>query len=328
VTCERARANASQPAAVAASSAQGPQDRDEGAQAGEVSERDREEVTEVFMRLELAADYYYYAILNASSTTPRHADMARLERRGGWRDMTHIDSEREAGPGAAQRDPNGGNVRSGVRVWQDAIGSMPAVTLGPSNESGAEEGGGGRSPEEEEEEEKEEVELYLPEEVGEWAGRLEEAHLETLLQGSMSRLNSTWFLQGLQDELLEAGVAVVRAEWEMAPVLCMRADASALCNQTLLLATLQDRELLLALAWGEFPTIDLLRDPFATFTFFLASLVASLVLYASIRCQQARMAKMKAGVAAMDWGNGGGVGDEVKLLRSRRRLDFVEDGGL
>ena len=157
---------------------------------------------------------------------------------------------------------------------------------------------------------------------------VEETRLEGLLQDSMSRLNSTLFLEVLKDELLEAGVAVVRAEWEMVPVLCKRADVSTPCNQTLLLATLQDRELLLALAWGEFPTIDLLRDPFATLTFFLASLVASLVVYASIRCQQARMAKMRAGVRAIDGRTGGGEGDEVKLLRPRRRLDFVEDGGL
>ena len=119
----------------------------------------------------------------------------------------------------------------------------------------------------------------------------------------------------VQKELVEEGVALVRAEWAAVPVLCTR-PAPGRCNQTLLLDLLQDRELLLALAWGEFPTIDLLRDPFATVTFLFAILGASLVLYVSIRCQQARMAKLRR--RSEDGADAGGV-DEMMLLQTNRR---------
>jgi hypothetical protein len=43
-------------------------------------------------------------------------------------------------------------------------------------------------------------------------------------------------------------------------------------------------ELLLAISWGAFPTMDL-RDTFAAVTLFFAVAFASLVLYVTVKCQ-------------------------------------------
>ena len=48
------------------------------------------------------------------------------------------------------------------------------------------------------------------------------------------------------------------------------------------------RELLLAIAWGSFPTIDLVRDTFAVVTLIFAVTFASSILYVTVKCQVLR----------------------------------------
>jgi hypothetical protein len=317
VTCERALSNASYPAA---GLAQTVRSGEEGA-AGQVSERDRYEVTEIFMRLNLATDYYYYSFANASSHLQRHAGDARRAR--GSRARGVNSSKGASGRGWMKRrkseemrdDDGGGSLSSRVRSRRGSGENVSAGELGSMVPEADPVGAVSQS----------------QDEGLRWIDRIEESHLTALLQDSIARLNTTGFPRLIQQELLGAGVSLVRVEWAAVPVLCTRPGKPPRCNLTLLLDMLQDRELLLALAWGEFPTIDLLRDPFATLTFFVASLAASLVLYASIRCQQARMAKLRR---RAEWGSSGAGlpvrRDEVMLLQLHRRSqgEVDEEDGL
>jgi hypothetical protein len=52
--------------------------------------------------------------------------------------------------------------------------------------------------------------------------------------------------------------------------------------------TQTQRELLLAIAWGSFPTIDLVRDTFAVVTLIFAVTFASSILYVTVKCQVLR----------------------------------------
>ena len=113
---------------------------------------------------------------------------------------------------------------------------------------------------------------------------VEEVVLEAELEDSLSRMNSSWFLVLLDDEIRRTGMAIVSARWGMLPMLCLHGEGQG-CNASVIGSMLQDREWMLSIGWGGFPTIDLVRDTFAVVTLILAVGVASVVLYVTIKCQ-------------------------------------------
>ena len=157
-----------------------------------------------------------------------------------------------------------------------------------------------------------------------WTHGVDVRVLEEEWAASLQRLNGTEFNAAFTAAILDQGVPVELARFLQPPRLCFtpfaqtrhgagdgaeaggpkpaergkQENALSGCSVAEVVEMLRERELLLVLAWGEFPSLNLLGDSFFVGTVVLAVLTASVVLRCIISCQQSRVRRRRRGRGA------------------------------
>ena len=157
-----------------------------------------------------------------------------------------------------------------------------------------------------------------------WTHGVDVRVLEEEWAASLHRLNGTEFNTAFTAAVLDQGVPVESARFLQPPRLCLipfaqtghgagdgaeaggpkpaetgkQENALSGCSVAAVVEMLREREFLLVLAWGKFPSLNLLGDSFFVGTVVLAVLTASFVLRCIIKCQQSRVRRRRGGRGA------------------------------
>ena len=157
-----------------------------------------------------------------------------------------------------------------------------------------------------------------------WTHGVDVRVLEEEWAASLHRLNGTEFNAAFTAAVLDQGVPVELARFLQPPRLCLipiaqtghgagdsaeaggpkpaetgkQENALSGCSVAEIVEMLREREFLLVMAWGEFPSLNLLGDSFFVGTVVLAVLTASFVLRCIIKCQQSRVRRRRGGRGA------------------------------
>jgi len=206
VTCERAPENASFLSEPIAS--EGPLKTDDETTENDVSERDRDESTELFMRLDLAGIYYEFED-NVSSSVVSTINYAAPPQNsnddsaGGQRWVMPLPSTQSIL--RMEGGKNGGSGSEGVTEIGWADGYM--------KRGGQEIHKEGRAWKD------------IWKEDGVQGHQLQERLVESLM-----KLNASWFPVLFHQSILAAGVPILSAVWVAGPRLCLRQDDGADTN--------------------------------------------------------------------------------------------------